>query len=393
LGRAYHGTTGESAYTPMGLEELNIPGSQAENITASVKSSPDLKKLLLVITIKSEKSTKKIANLYNAVSLAKIGTKQPIEKIEQAPAKPLQFEVDNAGNFIYLVSYLRPGAKNDVALAVCYSAAYKTSTSFVKLPTENKTIKTGEIQVHDNELICTGEFINGIEKSLYTVDYKHVGIYMFSFKLESSEISAQNFDIFSGDVQAKLFGNPELFLYRSYYIDKELYVVFQDFYSTKVYHKRETPTGFVEKDLRMVIDYGKQIMIVKYSSAKKTEWMRIIPRNTLGEALIMQVVCAKNIHILYHDTEKNFKKYPDVNTFKFEKWNPTGGLGKGAITACVTIDKMRNMKRVLAQPQEADQHLMHTEPFHFNPDHKIPLKLHFDKKGGTARIDLLKVDD
>jgi hypothetical protein len=384
--RVLNAATGDKLMETLVVEELELSKDDFNPIDLIVEFSPDFKNMLLILNNRNENSTKINSKLYNTSTFKKIWEKQFVENFEKAKALPFDCHVDNMGNFIYQIGYLLPGTEDEFAYAVCISPPNNVSRNFIKLPFENKTLINSNLELIGNELICLGEFVDGAKEKTSNAEGSALGFFLFNLDLVNLQITLQRFDYISAELAEKIVdAKPNFKHYRSYYINKELYVV--------NHHSYENYYSLYNTYSRYPLEFDKEILVLNYGEDRKLKWMRIIPRNVASIANVLQVVCTKNIHILYHDTPKNLKNYPNVNDYNIEKWKLTGGLGKGALTLCVTIDEKGVMKRNIVQPAEANTHLMGFGPYCIKPNSALPLKFNYNKKENIARMDLLTITD
>ena len=390
---------GELTGTPNVVEEIKTKGNR-NYFSMTLRFSPDSKKMLALLMEESRTvSTKITAKLYDTDNFKKIWEKQPLQSFDNSPTSFSTFRTDNAGRLIYLIAYQRPGGmKDDVVYGICVSEPFNAATTCLRLPSDNKTTINLDLEFIENELICTGEFLEGNNTPKNRATLQSTGFFMLSVDPGTPKILAQSYDRISSEVQSKLsYSDPnpryrtegiekdnKLFKhFRSYSLDGALYVVNYHGYDYQL-----SPSN----SMSLVNYHGNEIIVLKYVNGK-LEWMQIIPRNTHGtgeyyyKSHTLQVVTGKKLHILYYDRKKNFENFPDPKIYEAGKYEGIATLGSETFPVCLTLDKFGNMTREII-PGDENTRLWNSDDVSLKNTMGLPLAPRFEKKAG--RIDVMK---
>lgn len=371
----------------------------------NLKFSPDGKKMMTLLDEKNEGEPRMVtAKLYNAGNFVKIWEKRPVENFEKSPLYTSDFMVDNENRFICLGTYLRPGSTDDVIFAVCISPGGNPGSQFVKIPAEDKTTINLNLEQPDNGLVCTGEFLSGINASKYEGHLKTTGFFALTIDAKEAAVKGMSYEYLSPELQEKLTYKAKNPLYKmkgvendnklfkhfkSLYIDGSLYVVKYHGYDYTV----------VSNGNSITYHYGREIIVLKYNGETKLEKMRIIPRNTVGvEGFVndkytnhLQATGTKNLHLIYYDRDKNLNTFPNVNSYDPAKYKGIIAFSQMTWPVCVTIDKNGDLSRQIIQPDPAIE-LWNVDNLNIKKSNSILLSPQSESKN-MARMDVITIKE
>ncbi|WP_317896801.1 hypothetical protein [Aurantibacillus circumpalustris] len=382
--RILNASTGAYLMETMVIQEFQMQNEDIKPIEFDAQFSPDSKKMLLILNNKNNIQGKPEVKLYETESFKKIWDKQFHETFEKSNTYPFDFHVDNLGNFIYQIAYYRNVSEKDIGYALCVSPPDNVSLYNIKFPTENKTVIYSNLEFVENQLICNGQFVDGVNKSLDKADPKTIGFFLLKFDMAKFELSQSSFDYFSSELYEKLGNTRPVFKHhRTYIINNEIYEV--TFHTLNVYNYYYYYSSSIQ--------YGKEIVVLKYGQDGRLKWMQIIPRNVAKDANILHVICTNKIHLFYSDLQKNLSRFPDITNYDIKRWEPTGGMGKATLTLCVTINSSGKMVREVVRPAESNTHLMKFNAHCIKPNSPLPMRFNYNKRAKIGRMDLLTISD
>jgi len=386
------------------LEEIDTKNDNGGYWYFRLYFSPDNKKMMALLSEKTAEGPRKsVAKLYDTDNFKKIWEKQPVETFENSYAYSSDFMTDNDGRFIYLMAYLRAGSSDNIIYAVCLSSANNTTNQFIKVPSDNKTTLNLNLEQLENGLVCTGEFLDGTNTAKEYAKLATTGFFALTIDTKEATTKGQSYDYLSPELQGKLTykaKNPvyklkgikkdnKLFKhFHSFYIDGALYVV--------KYHGYDYTLSGSNSTMRY--HYGREIIVLKYGSDKKLEWMQIIPRNAVevegyGNTNVLQMTGTKELHLVYYDRDKNLQTFPDVNVYDPAKYKGIMAFSNKTWPVCVTLSKNGTLKReIIKGTGENEVELWDLEENAGTKKNNLILSPKFDKKN-VATIDILTINE
>jgi|GEM_PF-6217349 len=403
--RVIKSDTGEQIGDIKVMEDIDTKKDNGGHRHFNVEFSPDGKKMMTVLDEKNEGEPRTVrAKLFNSASFSKIWEKHPVENLEKSPLYVSDFKVDNDDRFIYQGGYLNRENPDDVIYCICISPGNNPVTHFVKIPSGNKTILNPNLELFDNSLVYTGEFLDGINTSKYDGHLKTTGFFAITVDPKDAVIKGMSFEYLSPELQEKLTYKAKNLVYntkgvtddnklfkhfKSIYIDGRLYVVKYHGYDYTI----------VNNGSSVSYHYGREIIVLKYNAETKLEKMKIIPRNTVGvERAIsdkytnhLMVTGTKKLHLIFYDRDKNLLQFPDVNNYEPSKYKGIVTFSQKTWPVYVTLNENGELSREIIK-SDYQVELWNIETPNVKKSNSLLLAPQSENKNKT-RMDLLTIKE
>lgn len=349
---------------------------------------------------------------YTTNGFNKLWERPIISKVENkyAAGQCSNILITNEGLIGYIVCY-RTSDTTGSLRSICLIEGINGKCNFVKIPSENKTLIDINLELVGADLICSGEFMDGINVNKeWNGKLKNNGFFTLFLDPRSGKIKSQNYDLLSPELQLKLTykdnntayskdrlpeDNKFFKHFKSFYFNGCLYVMKYHAYNfVERFYNNGRPSGNLNHHL------CKEILVTKYTEDRRLDWMQIIPRNTdaitatnfyfvfsaetkLHPVNALEVFLSDNINILFYDTPENLFRFPEIKEYNPSQYAPAVYMD---LVVQVVLDNYGNLRRV-SVPEVGAGSLRKTTPSLRQGGYKIiPQQL----DGKKRRIDLLK---
>lgn len=226
-----------------------------------------------------------------------------------------------------------------------------TQNKTLLLPTGNNSLNNPVIELVNNTLLCSGEFLEG-ERSNKTLEQDvRMGFFLMNIDAEKLQIINQTFDYLSEEFQQKLTYRDKNYFFK-------LEGIKSNHYSHKIYQHFKT----IEKNGSFYVikyngysyetekingeeihhEYHREILVFKYSNYL-LNWSRIIPRNIHNQnKLGLEISIDHQLNLFYFDNAENLKKFPETENYNKKDYSKV--KGKSALVSAF-INENGNIQR------------------------------------------------
>lgn len=314
----FDASTGKQLSEPKVLDEQSTKGYSTNAILEKNEGkvdfkiifSPDKTKLLIVAEkIKDEKEPDVTARLYDLKDYSKIWEKQTLKNFNNSTIFIYNYLVDNEANFFYLFKYLRSKQKDDVSIGVGMMRKNNFQNKVYQIPDKGRTIKEPKLKVDGSKIVCYGKFLDG-EYTNYSLTYENCGYFFICIDARTFKTETEGFDYtkdhFSG------------YLASADHLEK----------SSDISLVKVKGGYYLIREFIWMINFRMNILICKYNTENKLEWMKEVnrdcegPQNLKGEKIrgFSFGVEDNKLNMFYYEHKKNIAKFPDITKIESAKY-------------------------------------------------------------------------
>ena len=273
-----------------------------------ISFSPDKTKLLVTSEIKEDKKLQRVVcRLYEVKGYKRIWEKEPVQVYKNSSVSSSQYTVDNEGNLYYIFGYVRSNHKNEfdqydnINYATVLASSYNAHVEIIEIKSPNKKIENIHSSVVNGKYVCEGHFSDG------EIDIdKNAKRGFFVSVINAKDLSVQeNFTYIDEKVENTATILKEKFGNFIQWKKSEVFMLNNAYYFVK---QKVYPYPPVTYD---------DILVMKYTTDFKLEWMKLIPKMTYSEKENgLNFLVTDKLNFVYYENLKNIEKFPDTDNFK-----------------------------------------------------------------------------
>jgi hypothetical protein len=298
--------------------------------------SPNRSKLLIISEFKWPKKASEVkAEIYETASYKKLATKNIIGDYANSTISSFDYRIDNTGNLYYLFYYMMDFEEEIGGWAFASEKLTDTKTSITPLPFAKLEIQNGTFEFVNNDLMFCGVYKDIVKKKEKKEGkVADVGVYSFFFDGASGEIKRKGFDYFKPEIKEKL-------TYKDGLIEES---PAKKFYSLENIITFNNNAYLIESHSYAIssnngyTSYERELIVSKFNTEGKLEWMRIIPKFTANNLTNFNFLVKNNkVYLFYAEHPKNLEKYT-VDNYDARKYNDIKNYN-GSVLVCTTFDE------------------------------------------------------
>jgi hypothetical protein len=307
-----------------------------------VTFSPNKSKMAVINEFKWPKKASEVdATIYETNGYKKLGVKTIIDGYKGSTISSSNYRINNNGNFYYLFNYMIDFEEEIGGLALASIQADETKSVVTPLPFDKLDIKNGTFEfVNDNLVFC------GIYKDVVTRKERKegktedVGVYSFFIDGKTSEVKNKGFDYFSKEVKDKLTyrdGKVEESPAKKFYSFENIFTFNGNVYLIESH-------SYVISGNNSYNSYERELIVSKFNSTGKLEWMRIIPKFTANKLNEFNFLVRNNkVYLFYAEHPKNLEK-TTVTEYEPKKYADIKNYN-GSVLVCTSFDEKGDLSR------------------------------------------------
>lgn len=349
------------------VASLNYELSGLDNANFSINFSPDESKMIVVTQQREpQKPQQSNVNIYDTKTFKNLGSKSTIEAYGNSTISSFNFKVDDSGALFYLFHYMIDFEEEIGGLALASIQPETQKAVVTPLPFEKLDIQNGTFEFVNNNLAFCGVFKDVVtKKEKKEGKIKDVGVYSFFIDGKTSEIKNKGYDYFSKPVKDKLTykdGLIEESPAQKYYSFENIFTFNGNVYLIESHsYAISSNNGYTS--------YERELIVSKFNSTGKLEWMKIIPKFTANKLNSFNFIVRNNkVYLFYAEHPKNLEK-TTVDDYDAKRYADIKNYN-GSVLVCTSFDEQGNLSR---------KEVFRNEGWCYDP---IPTNIILDKDNG-----------
>jgi hypothetical protein len=343
LMREYKSSNGEAIGSVKQISQNVSDPTELSGRDFEVSFSPDNTKLMVVSEVARPKKLPDItADVYEFPSYKKLGTKKLLNVYEQSTIASYSYKIDNEGRIFYMFNYMKDFDEQIQGKAIVTVQANDQKNTVTPIPFDKLEVQNGVFEFINDKLVLAGAFKDVVtKKEKKEGKLANAGVFSFFIDPKTSEVLNKGYDYFTPAVSEKLNykdgliqANPgdkfysfeQIFTFNNnvYLIESHSYVISGD----KGYFNTE-----------------RELIVSKFNSTGKLEWMRIIPKYTCNDLNSFNFVVNNNkVYLFYAEHPDNVEEGTSVTEWNPKKYKQIKNFN-GSVLVCTTFDESGTIKR------------------------------------------------
>lgn len=340
--REFSPNSGEKTSDIKQVASLNYELSGLDNAYFGVNFSPDDSKMAITTQQKEpQKAQQSQVNIYDTKTFKNLGTKNMIETYGNSTISSFNFKLDNYGTFFYLFHYMIDFDEQIGGLGLASVQPESQKSVITPLPFDKLDIQNGTFEFVNNNLAFCGVFKDVVtKKEKKDGKIKDVGVYSFFIDAKTSEVKNKGYDYFTKDVKTKLTyqdGLIEESPAQKYYSFENIFTFNENVYLIESHSYGISSNNYYTS-------YERELIVSKFNSSGKLEWMKIIPKFTANKLNNFNFIVKNNkVYLFYAEHPKNLEK-TTVNDYDAKKYAEIKNYN-GSVLVCTSFDEKGNLSR------------------------------------------------
>lgn len=343
LMREYKAATGE----PIGsLKQIAQSINDQTNLgyrDYSVSFSPDNSKMIVVSEITmTDRSRETIVDAYEFPSYKKLFTKKLLNVYEQSTIATYSYKIDNEGRIFYMFNYMMDFEEKIQGKAIATIQPNDQKNVVTKIPFDKMEVQNGVFEFVNDKLVLAGAFKDVVTKQEKKKGkVANVGVFSFFIDPKTSEVLNKGYDYFSPAVSEKLNYKDGLIQANpgdKYYSFEQILTINNNVYLIESH-------SYVISGDKGYYTFERELIVSKFNSTGKLEWMRIIPKYTCNELNSFNYVVNNNkVYLFYAEHPDNVEEGKSVTDYNPKKYKQIRNFN-GSVLVCTTFDENGNLNR------------------------------------------------
>lgn len=331
---------------PIGEEKqimaFNMEPGEAERLKFYTTFSPDDSKLAIITEYtQPEKAAQAEVRILEVAGFRQSANKKLIDAYKNSTISSSNYRVDNNGTFYYLFNYMIDFEEQIGGLALASIAENESKSVVTPLPFDKLEIMNGTFTFVKNDLVFCGIFKDVVtKKERKAGKIKDVGVYTFFIDGKTSQVKNKGFDYFSADVKEKL-------TYADGLIQKspaDKYYSFEEIINFNNCTYLIESHSYAISSNNSYTSYERELIVSKFNSEGKMEWMRIIPKFTAnGLNEFNYIVKNDKVYLFYAEHPKNLEK-STVTDYDPKRYHDIKNYN-GSWLVCTSFDERGTLNR------------------------------------------------
>ncbi len=343
LMREYKAATGDAIGSVKQISQSISDQAELSGHAFEVSFSPDNTKMIIVSEVSRVKQLTDIsADVYEFPTYKKLFTKKLLNVYQNSTIASYNYKVDNDGRIFYMFNYMADFEEEIQGKAIASIQTNDQKNIVTPLPFNKLEVQNGIFEFMNDKLVLAGVFKDVVTKK-EKKDGKtgNVGVYSFFIDPKTSEVLNKGYDYFSPEVNEKLNYKDGLIKANpsdKYYSFEQIFTFNNNVYLIESH-------SYVISGDKGYYAYERELIVSKFNSIGKLEWMRIIPKYTCNELNSFNFIVNNNkVYLFYAEHPDNVEEGTSVTDYNPKKYKQIRNFN-GSVLVCTTFDESGNIKR------------------------------------------------
>jgi hypothetical protein len=304
--------------------------------------SPDNSKMMVVSEFQWPKKLQEVsAEIYEFPSYKKLSTKKIIDSYEQSTIASFNYQVDNEGRVFYLFNYMIDFEEEIGGKALGAIHPDQQKNSVLPLPFEKLEISNGTFEFVNDKLVFAGVFKDVVtKKERKAGKEKNVGVYSFFIEPKNLQVTSKGYDYFTDHVKEKLSYKDGMIGFKpsdKFYSFEEIFTFNNNVYLIESH-------SYVISSDKSYNSFERELIVSKFNSTGKLEWMKVIPKFTANSLNSFNYVVNNNkVFLFYCEHPKNLEK-TTLTDYEPKSYRDIRNYN-GSVLVCTTFDESGTLER------------------------------------------------
>lgn len=343
LMREYKAATGEAIGTVKQISQSVTDQTDLTGHSFEVSFSPDNSKMIVVEEIsRAKKLPENTVHIYEFPSYKKIASKNILNVYEQSTIAVYNYKIDNEGRIFYMFNYMMDFDEQIQGKAVVTIQPNDQKNTVTKIPFDKLEVQNGVFDFVNDKLVLAGAFKDVVtKKEKKEGKVANVGVFSFFIDPKTSAVLNKGYDYFSPAVSEKLNYKDGLIQANpgdKYYSFEQILTFNNNVYLIESH-------SYVISGDKGYFAYERELIVSKFNSTGKLEWMRIIPKYTCNELNSFNFVINNNkVYLFYAEHPDNVEEGTSVTDWNPKKYKQIRNFN-GSVLVCTTFDESGTINR------------------------------------------------